>query len=656
MGRGPPVHGDIPAPRHHETTELPVLHRLAVAYLVLPLVVWLLGWFHWWLGIPVAAALVAGLWRTMSGSWRISVRPATLVLLLMAIAWVMLTAAGGFFDVRNPDWIKHRSVLTDLALRDWPVRLPDPLTAFLSGNGHAEPDALLRYYLGWYVVPALAGHWFGIAALNWAVPVWTWGGVALLVLLFTRRFARIGPAIVAVVVLGCFSGMDYLRVLLLSGEAVPLPYNRHLEANALLLDAIPAPQGGPPRIQYSSNTTALMWVPTHFLASGLCTMLLLQLRRQPRFLASSGVVFAACLFWSPFVAIGLVPLIIVTLMDNGLRPFLRWQNILCAAPLVLLLVVFLVGGTSDIPHGWLWSKSDWGELAYWAELAYKLAIFYLAEFLILALLLWRCQPQVWRERPFVASVAALIVLPAYTFGYYNDLVMRASLPSLMVLCWYCAQAVSSLDLPTWRRNGAAERTPSTPRRMVSKGVLLASLIIGAITPLHELLRAARSFKDNQAYRYQHIIRSLSTSMPRHLWEQYAAEEGVVTGTLLKAQETGASGAIENWELVIRSEFDTYRNGKLLIHAKERCSETELADAVFLVEVWPEDIRDLPDNRRRLGFEQLLIDRLGTHLLWRGERCAFVHELPEYRVRKVTTGQIQQGRRLWFGEFSWPEPS
>ena len=32
--------------------ELPVLHRLAIAYLVLPLVIWLVGWFEWWFGFP----------------------------------------------------------------------------------------------------------------------------------------------------------------------------------------------------------------------------------------------------------------------------------------------------------------------------------------------------------------------------------------------------------------------------------------------------------------------------------------------------------------------------------------------------------------------------------------------------------------------------
>ena len=102
-------------PRQRETTELPVLHRLTVIYLMLPVIVWLLGWFSWWLSIPATAALVAGLWYTMAGSWRIAPRPATFVLLLVAFGWVMLTAAGNVFDVNNWDWLKHRGVFTELA-------------------------------------------------------------------------------------------------------------------------------------------------------------------------------------------------------------------------------------------------------------------------------------------------------------------------------------------------------------------------------------------------------------------------------------------------------------------------------------------------------------------------------------------------------------
>ena len=48
-----------------------MLHRLAVVYLMLPVVVWLVGWFEWWLGLPAAALLVGALRRPLSGPWRL---------------------------------------------------------------------------------------------------------------------------------------------------------------------------------------------------------------------------------------------------------------------------------------------------------------------------------------------------------------------------------------------------------------------------------------------------------------------------------------------------------------------------------------------------------------------------------------------------------
>ena len=152
-------------------TELPVLHRLAIVYLMLPVFIYLLGWFHYWFSIPAAALLVAGLWKAMAGSWRVTVRPVTIALLLLALGWVMLTASGGVFDLDNGDWKLHRTMLSDLARHAWPVYLSDPFAPYLPPEAE-QPDALLRYYLGWYMTPGLIGHWFGPAALNWAVMMW----------------------------------------------------------------------------------------------------------------------------------------------------------------------------------------------------------------------------------------------------------------------------------------------------------------------------------------------------------------------------------------------------------------------------------------------------------------------------------------------------
>ncbi len=644
--------------RPHPTPELPVLHRLTIGYLMLPVGIWLLGWFHWWLGIPTTALLVAGFWRTLGGSWRETPRPATFAALLMALGWVLTTAACGLLDVNNGDWIKHRAVLTDLAGEAWPVSVPDPLADFLSPEARDRPDGLLRYYLGYYMAPGLAGHWFGPAALNWAVPLWTWGGVALLMLLFTRHFARTGATIVAAVVLMGFSGMDFLRILLLSGEVVPLFSSVHIENDEFLLY----------RILYSSNMASLMWAPQHFITGGLYTMLLVQLRAQPRFLASSGLLLAACLFWSPFVAVGLLPFVAVLFLDNGPRPFLRWQNFL-AVPLAGLLVAYLTSAAGDIVRGWLWQKSDWGELIHW------LPVFYLTEFVVLSLLLWRCRPQMREDRFFLVSVGTLLMLPVYTYGYFNDLGMRASLPALLILCWYCADVVANPKIGPLRRQRksrtkrrqrpavrrATKRNPAptdateTRRnrtRLALVCLLVTVLVVGAVTPLHELTRA---YENVGTFRYQHMLTSISTNTPRPAWTQFVADDvsAAVRSVLREREDTGSVDG--RWEPVIRSEFDVYRNGKLLLYTKPSCTEAEDLGPVFFVDVWPQHVRDLPEHRQPRGFESFIHADMRIYALWLGERCAFIRKLPEYDIARVATGQFEHGRRVWRGEFSLAPP-
>ena len=408
-----------------------MLHRLAVVYLMLPVVVWLVGWFEWWLGLPAAALLVGALWHPLSGPWRLRApTPAEAAVLAVAALWVLATAAGGVFVPRNFDFSVHRMILLDLGRHPWPTYLPDPLATWRPAPAEGPPATppLLRYYLGWHMVPGLAAHWLGPAALSWAVPLWTWAGVALVALLFTR--GRRGWAlIIALAVLVFFCGMS----MVIAGwmwwpdwlTGAWGWYGRRLLSEPGFLWAW-------------SGTAVLKMAPNHFLAAGLYALLCLHLRRQPRFLAVLGVLLAAAPFWSAFVAVGLLPLLVVVLWMNGVRPFLRWPNLCLAGPLFGLVVLYLTAGAMDFPQGWLWQREgyDWPRLMRW------LLFFYLTKFLLLAVLLAVVRPAVRREPFFIAAVATLLLLPLYWYGKWNDLLSRGSLPALFVLGWLCAGAVA----------------------------------------------------------------------------------------------------------------------------------------------------------------------------------------------------------------------
>lgn len=665
-----------------EGPELPVLHRLALVYFVLPLIVWLVGWFAWWVGIPAAVCLTAGFWNALRGSWWGPPRPAVFVLLLVAAGWVLLTPAGGMvglLDDAPTDWLKHRALFSELGANAWPVWPANPLDPYLPA-GEADAGApLLRYYLGWYMVPGLAARWLGLAALNWAVPVWCWGGVALVVLLFAAGCRGWRETALAVAVLVGFSGMDLLRNVLLHGmdwvdwrtafrfgglwPTVGLPRG---------LVEWPRFDGAWVYLQYSANTTGLMFLPQHTVAAALGALLVVQLSDRPRFLAVSGVLLAAIVFWSPFAALGLLPLLAVPVCTHGLRPFLRWQNLLLAPPVGLLLVTYLTSGAQEVPSGFLWERYDAGTLAK------LMPVFYLTEFGILAgLLVWlqprpepvaaerpaarrrarsrkrkkaREHPLSWSARgralvgrePFLAaSVATLFVLPVYSFGLYNDLPMNASKPAVFVLGYCCV-----CGLVAYGRNGGKGA------RRWALGGLIGALAVGAFTPLVEVVRAGNYVGAPSVLRYERGPYSLFTDLIQSLEYQYVSYE-VPPAVRAVLRDTDAAGTPTRakGERIVAADFDVYLDGKRLIWTKTPCGRQDV-EPIFILSVTPADEDDLSDVSRRAGqpFDNLNFT-FALNGRRRGETCVAFHRLPDYAIAGVVVGQGVAGQRpIWIREY------
>ncbi len=597
--------------------ELPVLHRLAIIYLMLPVVIWLAGWFEWWLGVPAAVLLALAFGQALSGSWRARPRTAAVAVLVVAACWVMTTGAGGVFDTSLVDWLGHRTRLLELGRHPWPTFLPEPLAAYAPDS--ASPFPLLRYYLGYYMTPGLAAHWFGPAVLNWAVPLWTWIGVALILLMFTRG-QRGWSTVLAVLIFIFFSGMDILRVILMEGWGwidLRIEWDRlpgidlgtgHLDASVVPIKAL-------------SNMTSLLWNPQHLIPAGLYTLLMLQLRGHRRFLAVSAVLLAAAPFWSPFTAVGLLPLIAALLWENGARPFLRWPNLLLAVPLAALIALYQTSGPTDFPNGWIWERYEWSLLVRW------MPVFFFSEFLLLGVLLWVLRPDLRREPFFIASMATLCILPLYYYPEYNNLQMRGALASLLLLCWYCTETLVG-SAGTNVRGGVFR---------IGVACLAAILAIGSVTAIVELTRSTR---DDGVFKFEQADYTLLSDLPpRWQLENTAYDIPNALRLLLDEDELVPLGR-ERGELVIRSEFDVYIEEDNLVLVKEHCSRDDLADRFFLYTV-PVDPANLPVDMRILGFDY--------SRSWRGYwtrmiegTCIVRLSMPEYAVAGFRVGQWVQG--------------
>ena len=619
-----------------DACELPLVHRLAIVYLMLPMVIWLAGWFEWWLGIPAALLLAAAVWQALCGSWRPSFTVAAVGVAAAAACWVMLTPAGGVFDIDLPDWTEHQTTLLDLVRYPWPTFLHDPFRVYVPEEVHSFP--LLRYYLGYYMTPGLAGHWLGPSVLNWAVPLWTWLGVALILRMFTRERRGWGAAI-AVLIFVFFSGMDIMRVILTEGWTWFDP--------SIEWDGLPGIVVGVDHIewlglwdvymQYTSNMTALMWSPQHFIPAGLYVFLILQLRGHRRFLAVSGVLLAAAPFWSTFVAVGLLPLIAALLWKNGIRTFLRWPNLMLAVPLAALTALYLTSGQTDFPREWIWERYEWSLLARWAPM------FYLSEFLLLTALLWVLRPNLRREPFFIACAATLILLPLYHYGLDNTLALRASLPSLLLLCWYCTETISEHG-----------RTKTHTRRgkKYSLGIACMAVIlaIGSVTALVDLARATNN---DSWLRYD--VRYADSGYTTLLLGQQQNRENTAydipnTLRLLLDEDDIHPIHERRGELLAQSTFDVYLEENHLVLVKDDCKEDE--PRRFFLYTIPANQDDLPVETRALGLDYSEFSRSMRFLRTESRptsagTCVVRLPMPQYAVAGFRVGQwAQDGSMGW----------
>jgi hypothetical protein len=447
------------------------LRVVTAVYLAFPVWLFLIGWLRPLPGLLLAALLAAGVWRFAVDSRRDPDASSGEVglggLALVAVALILLTliSGAGGFGHQQPDWWKHNSVLRDLVRQPWPV-------AYRTSEG---PVALV-YYVGYYLPAAVVGKLGGWEIANFALYGWTLLGM-LLVGLWVVVLTRAHPLLCAVVLV-TFSGIDVWSNTLEDGLRNTLEEVRagsFFRSQRLYL--------------YGSVATSLYFAPQQALAAWLCTSLLLDAvaRRDGAFPVL--LLGSLSLLWSPFVSIGLAALawIPIVLAPGPWRGRIRRQLSLpnlAGAAVALLLVAYFVArwGPYALPEvyftGIRFTRNGLALFSYDVTLGYWLrtwALLCLTDFALLAL------PLLLAHRAFrrisgpglllLAATATLVVLPVFRYGYYNDLVMRASLPALFVLLVFAIEL-----LGRWRL------------RPLLAGAVAIVLLAGSLNAVSETVR------------------------------------------------------------------------------------------------------------------------------------------------------------------------
>ena len=113
-------------------------------------------------------------------------------------------------------------------------------------------------------------------------------------------------------------------------------------------------------------------------------------------------------------------------------------------------------------------------------------------------------------------------------------------------------------------------------------------------------------------------------------------------------------SIASGEPAARSDFDIYLRENTVAYLKSPCSAADV-QAEFFLHVIPEDLEDLPADRRQYGFGRVNF-RYGIHhgntaaLAFAGQ-CIAEYPLPDYPIARIRTGLfVLDGDRIWMAEF------
>ena len=322
------------------------------------------------------------------------------------------------------DWQKHFAFFTLLTESVWP-----PLVE-LEGEIY-----FLRYYLAWYILPTLILKVFSAKLLTMVIVIYTAVGLFITLALSFHSLRTTCQFFTCPIIFLFFSGLDLIGAYFIGNFSV-----HHTEADWL--------QNWTKWGQISPTMFGITWFPHHAIGGWIGTAMFLhnyQLATK-----YSVLIIVVVALWSPFCAIGLLPIAVWTIIHGGYKNIFTPQNILGAPLISVPIIMYLKHDVIHIPFKFVWENHEFS--------FYSFILFCLFEFLIILMFLyWRRQ-----DRGLIVCLSIfLAILCMFSFGTANDLLMRCSIPAI------CTMAVLMV------------KNLLGSRGMIKK-ILMAHFAIGAI--------------------------------------------------------------------------------------------------------------------------------------------------------------------------------
>lgn len=481
---------------------------ISYLYIGIPFIIFLLGWCKWYVSCIGIAAVVYALYKVCNNDLNISgiiwtkknANQVIGVLLILAM-WVYLSGIGGY-AFQNSDHTVRNTIFETLVHNPWPVVREYSVDEQVITRG-------LIYYIGFWLPAAAVGKILGIQIGYFALYLWALLGVCII--FFWICQIRSSVEIWPVFVLIFFSGLDILGYYLTHGSFKDVTSQMHME---WWMDTY----------QFSSNTTQLFWVFNQAIPAWIITTLLYVQKNNRQIVFLLALAMLSCTF--PFV--GMIPFVIYFMIRNTQKNVKIKERLLDFAKNIFTVENIVAGGLvgfisffylmSNISAGTMNISSntntvveqeaiveqetmvveemnnqtgisneeatsydvvDMDMLNRQAKIGvsiFKGVLFLLIEcgFYIVMLYYWGNRERQGLLYVILVSFIACLLIKV---GAGADFCMRASIPGLFILCIEIIRAIDNCK---------------SNRIYTGLVVLIITIAVGAVTPMHELNRTIQT--------------------------------------------------------------------------------------------------------------------------------------------------------------------
>lgn len=498
------------------------LKKIAYFCLLLPSIVFVIGFLKWYIALPVAAALVAAYFFVLKDAKKeaeeyeenvISLsRRQFFILVGVVMLWCWISGIGNLY-YQSADWFARNAIFRDLIRFEWPII-------------YSAKNAALVYYIGYWLPAALIGKaFYGIFAdldVAWVagnLALFLWTALCLtVIILIVFAFVNANSAKkiwIALAIFMGFSGLDFVGTVI-GHYTWGYPWVNHIEWWS--------------RFQFSSMITCMGWVFNQSVLSWLAVACFISEKK----LRNYALIIVLALSSAPLPCVGLaiymvgvgIIKLVQAVREKQVKAFMlnvfTPQNIIAIVTLLpiyffyyktnLAVNVGQMGGeTVRIYRDWLstsiiialvvvsavigivlavkkkrcfdafFFSGLMAGLLVWSIFNLNLGRAYLA-FLLLEgglylFFIWRSN----RKEPlFYLTWIVMAICPLVTVGTSVDFCMRGSIPAVFILMVLCIKYLFD--------NSDVIKEKKFNWRTVTVCLLVVALVLGSFTGIREIIR------------------------------------------------------------------------------------------------------------------------------------------------------------------------